>query len=214
MKTLITIMLLLLLSVTPSFATGRLVTGDEADTLLSQIKQNQAQINTITGSFTEERLIATMPAPLVFTGKVYARPPSFLFLAYEKPLAHIMKVTGDTVLFYVEGAKTADKVDLHKMGEGGAPPNLFAWNPSDFKGEIIETETGYLLSNPQIKAGDREIRISLNKHSLLVQSLILQEPGGDKTTIHMDTLQINKEIPKEIEAYTLPVGVTINMMGQ
>jgi outer membrane lipoprotein-sorting protein len=197
-----------------AFAGARQIVGTEAETLLERIRQNQSSLKTISGSFVEERHISTMPAPLVFTGKVYARPPDFLFLAYEEPIRHIMKVTGDTVIFYVDGALTADCVNLQKAGEGAGPPNLFNWNPADFKGVIAETGAGYMFHNPEVTAGNRQIRITLDKKTLMVRTLVLQEPGGDVTTIIMKDLQVNGVIPEAILNYSLPAGVTIHNMGQ
>ncbi len=197
-----------------AFASDRQIAGQEAESLLARIKQNQANLKTMTGSFSEERTICTMPVPLVFTGKVYAAPPEFLFLAYEMPIQHIMKVSGDSVIFYVAGSNTADIVNLQTAGEGGHPPELFNWDPTDFAGVIIETDTGYVFHNPEVKAGDRQIKITLNKQTLMIQSLILQEPGGDITTINMENLQINGVIPDAILNYQLPAGTTINKMGQ
>lgn len=216
MKYFISFMTLLMISVSALYCQGsdHLVTGEAAARLLERIKTNQAGIQTISGSFTEQRTISTMPMPLLFTGKVYAQPPGFLFLSYEQPVQHIMKVSGDTVLFYVADNMTADQVDLKAVGEGGAPPNLFGWDPSDFKGEILETDEGYILYNPEIKAGDREIRITLDKETLMVQALTMLEPGGDITKIVMDDLQVNAEIPESILDFQLPKGVTINQMGQ
>ena len=216
MKVLITISLVMILSLSSLFccAGERSITGTEAAALLERIKESQATLKTITGSFTEERTISTMPVPLIFTGKVYAQPPDFLFLSYEEPIQHIMKVSGDEVIFYVADASTADRVNLSKVGEDAAPPNLFGWDPTDFKGKILETESGYMLYNPEIKAGDREIRITLNKETLMVQALIMQEPSGDITTIMMHNLHINGVIPVEILNYELPVGVTLHIMGQ
>ncbi len=209
------VLALLVLSQAPVvLAAERQIDGAEAEALLLRIKESQVTITTIIGSFSEERMIKTMPVPLIFTGKVYARPPEFLFLSYEEPIQHIMKVTGDTVLFYVVDSATADQINLQNVAEGGAPPNLFGWDPSDFKGKILETATGYMLYNPEVKAGGREIRITLDKETLMVQALIMQEPGGDVTKIIMKDLQVNGEIPDAILNYTLPDGVNINKMGQ
>ncbi len=195
-------------------AGDRVLAGIEAKNLLERVKQNQAGLQTISGAFSEERMISTMPVPLHFKGRIYAEPPGFLFLAYEEPIHHIMKVTGDTVIFYVEDAATADQVNMQNGDAAHHPPDLFTWSPSDFKGEILETEQGYVFHNPAIQAGDRQIRITLNKETLMVRSLILQEPGGDITTIVMHDLQINTPIPEAILHYQLPEGVIINKMGQ
>ncbi len=196
------------------FAGTRQVTGIEAETLLERIKVNQASLKTISGSFVEERYIATLPVPLVFTGKVYAQLPDFLFLAYEEPIHHIMKVTGDKVLFYVNGALTADYVNLQKAEEGASPPDLFNWNPADFKGEIVETGQGYMFHNSDVKAGNRQISITLDKKTLMVHALVLQEPSGDITKIIMKDLQVNGVIPDAVLHYELPSGVMIHHMGK
>lgn len=196
------------------FGSDRLIEGEEARVLLQRIKQSQESQVTVIGSFREERTITTMPAPLVFTGKVYAKPPGFLFLAYEEPISHIMKVTGDTVLFYVDGAATADQVNLAMAGDGGGHPDLFTWSPADFKGEIVEKDTGYMLHNPEIKVGDRNIRITLDKESLMIHDIYLLEPCGDGTRIVMTDLRVNEHIPEEILQYSLPAGVTVNNLGQ
>lgn len=195
-------------------AGDRILAGTEAEILLERVKVNQAALKTISGVFTEERMISTMPVPLVFKGRIYAAPPGFLFLAYEEPIHHIMKVSGDTVIFYVEDAVTADQVNMENGDAAQHPPDLFTWSPSDFKGEILQTEQGYVFHNPAIQAGDRQVRITLNKETLMVESLILQEPGGDSTTIVMQDLQVNIPIPEAILQYQLPAGVLINKMGQ
>ncbi len=197
-----------------AIAADRQIIGDEAKTLLERIKDNQANLKTISGLFVEQRSVSTMPFPLEFKGKVYAEPPGFLFLSYEEPIQHIMKVSGDTVIFYVADSTTADQVNMENGGQGGAPADLFNWDATSFSGEIVETEQGYLFHNPEMNAGDRQVRITLDKETLMVKSLILQEPGGDITTIEMHDLKVNMPIPEAILNYELPEGVTINSMGQ
>jgi outer membrane lipoprotein-sorting protein len=215
LKPFLHIVFVIFLLIPPTCVAGeRIIEGAEAEQLLERIQESQASLKTISGLFIEERTISTMPVPLVFKGRVYAEPPGFLFLAYEEPIQHIMKVSGKRVIFYVAEAATADEVDMQTMGEGDGPPDLFTWSPAEFKGEIVETATGYVLQNPDMQAGDRQIRITLDKQTLMIQALRLQEPGGDITTIIMQDLQVNTAIPAAILNYELPPGVIIHKMGK
>jgi outer membrane lipoprotein-sorting protein len=196
-----------------SFAAERMIEGEEAQALMLRVKQSQ-DVTGIIGSFTEERCLSAMPTPLVFTGKIYARPPDFLFMAYEEPFVHIMKFNGKTALFYVDGAPAADQVNLAAIADGKIPPGMFTWSPTDFTGKIRETDSGYVFHNPEDKVGKRDIRITLDKNNLKIKEVYFHDSTGDSTRITINDLQVNKEIPDEILNYTLPDGVIVNNLGQ
>jgi outer membrane lipoprotein-sorting protein len=193
---------------------GRLLDAVEAQEVLDRIKASQSGLVTIIASFTEERKIAVLAHPLVFSGKVYVEPEDFLFLRYEKPLAHIMKMAGDTVLFYVEGAETADMVDLAGAGERGQRPDLFNWSPKNFKGEVREVAEGYLLADPEAAAGNRRVRVIVDRRTLVVRHILLVDEGGDETTISLADVRLNEKIPDHIRNYALPPEVRVHTMNQ
>ena len=193
-----------------SLAAERIIEGQEAKALMRRLEQSREK--TIIGHFSEERKIAAIPAPLVFSGRIYAMPPDFLFMAYEAPFAHIMKVSGGTVLFYVDGAATADEIDLTTLDNGKLPPAAFAWSPVDFTGMIVETDSSYELRDS--KGDDGEVKIILDRKSLALKEVCFQGDNGDSTRIVVTDLQTGREIPPEILHFQLPAGVKINHPGQ
>lgn len=193
---------------------GRLLDQAEAQAVLQRIKESQAGLVTISASFVEERRIAVLANPLVFSGKVYVEPEDFLFLKYEKPLEHIMKMTGGTVLFFVEGSETADMVDLAGAQERGQQPDLFNWSPKNYQGEVREVADGYLLADPEANAGSRKVRVIIDKGNLVVRHILLVDESGDETRISLSDVRLNAEIPANIRNYALPEGVRVHKLNQ
>lgn len=193
---------------------GRLLDQGESQEVLARIKASQEGLTTIIASFTEERRIAVLARPLVFSGKVYVEPEDFLFLQYEKPLRHIMKMSGDSVLFFVEDNETADVVDLAGAKEKGQRPDLFNWSPKNFKGEVREVADGYLLADPEANAGSRKVRVIIDRDNLVVRHILLVDESGDETRISLTDVLVNKDIPDHIRNYALPAGVRIHKMNQ
>ncbi|MEN8257213.1 MAG: outer membrane lipoprotein carrier protein LolA [Thermodesulfobacteriota bacterium] len=193
---------------------GRLLEQAEAQDVLQRIKESQADLTTITASFVEERRIAVLANPLVFSGKVYVEPEDFLFLQYEKPLRHIMKMAGDSVLFFVEDSETADMVDLAGAQERGQRPDLFNWSPKNFQGEVREVKDGYLLVDPNASAGSRQVRVVVDKSTLVVRHILLVDESGDETRITLSDVRLNEEISEHIRNYALPQGVRVHKLNQ
>ncbi len=193
---------------------GRLLDPVEAQAVLQRIKESQAGLLTISASFVEERRIAVLAHPLVFSGKVYVEPEDFLFLKYEKPLQHIMKMAGNSVLFFVEGSETADLVDLAGAQERGQQPDLFNWSPKNFQGEVREVADGYLLADSKASAGNRQVRVIIAKDNLVVRHILLVDQGGDETTISLSDVRLNDKIPDHIRNYALPEGVRVHKLNQ
>ena len=193
---------------------GRLLDATETQDVLKRIKESQDGLTTITALFTEERKIAVLANPLVFTGKVYVEPEDFLFLQYEKPLRHIMKMAGDSVLFFVEDSETADMVDLAGAKERGQRPDLFNWSPKNFKGQVREVADGYLLADPEATTGSRQVRVIIAKDNLVVRHILLVDESGDETRISLSDVRLNEKIPDQIRNYALPKGIRINKLNQ
>ena len=193
---------------------GRLLDQTEAQEVLARIKESQAELSTISASFVEERRIAVLANPLVFSGKVYVEPEDFLFLQYEKPLRHIMKMAGDTVLFFVEDSETADMVDLAGAKERGQRPDLFNWSPKNFQGQVREVADGYLLIDPNATAGSRQVQVIVDKGNMVVRHILLIDESGDETRISLSNVRLNKKIPDHILNYALPEGVRIHKLNQ
>jgi outer membrane lipoprotein-sorting protein len=183
------------------------------EALLQRIRDVQSGIRTMQAPFTEDRSLAGLAVPLHFEGVLYVERGGLLFMEYRHPLEHILQVKGDSVLFYVKGSTTADLVDLSQVQGIAGRPDVFAWNPGDFRGEIYEEPDAYRLED-RGKAGEgRRITVFLDRETLLVCAIDLTEKGGDRTHIALGGLEVNRPLPQRITDFQLPEGTGINALG-
>ena len=139
-------------------------------------------------------------------------------MAYERPLRHILRVMKNQALFFVEGCTTADLVDMSATNGLAGNADIFALDPDRFSGQILEGEAVYVLEetegDPDAAVSGPSLQVSLEKKSLLVKEIRIEDESGDITRIRLSNVQTNLEIPRSISAFELPQGVRINPMHQ
>jgi len=187
-------------------------------TFLDRLKGVQEKIRTLQADFQEERRISSLKTPLCFEGQIYYQSKNLFFMAYKKPFNYILRIQGKEALFYVEGSKTADFVDLSNVSDIAKHPNLFVWDPSQFKGEIWEDTQGFYLEETPQKGNknylSRRLTVLLDPKTLLVKQIEIQDAPGDLTVISVFNMQVNHELPLSVTRFTLPEGVKINRLNQ
>lgn len=210
-KKLFTALLLLLLWAVPALCSEAGFQVEDRQAILARIQQAQAAIKTLQASFLEERHISGLKKPLTFEGKLYLNNKGLLFLHYLRPLKHVLRVKGDTVLLYVEGSKTADQVSLAGMQNGAPRPDFFKLNIKNFKGIIRNVENGLFLEET---AEDRKIGVLLNPTTMIAESIEIKSENDDSTKIFLRDTVVNKPLPKKITNFRLPPVTKINVMNQ
>lgn len=183
----------------------------ERENLLSRIQTAQSSFATLQASFTEERQLVGLNKPLTFEGKLFLTRQGLLFLTYLKPVKHILRVKGDTVLFYVEASKTADQITLSAMQNGAPRPDFFQLDITNFNGTVQEDEKGYYLEQG---SEERKISVLLDKKDLLARLIEITSESGDITKIFIIDPVINKPLPENVKNFRLPEGTKINVMGR
>lgn len=210
--------LLALLMLTALPAAAQELDQAQRDEFLQRLQTAQQDIRTVQADFSETRIIATLPRPLVFTGKLYVqRADSLIFLRYEKPTQHILRVQGDEVLFWVQDSPTADVMRMDAMrasGQGGSNPNFFDWKPQDFAGRITLEDDGYHLVSDGGGAGPERVEVVIDPDGLYATTIRITPKGGGATVIELSNVRINEPLPDDVTNFTLPAGTTINEMSR
>lgn len=193
-----------------------LLDSKEQALLLEKLTKVQQSIKTFQGEFKEQRTTKELKMPLHFEGSIYYDAKGLFFMQYVNPVRHILRVKEGEALFYVDGSKTADVVDLSSMNGVAKQANLFAWNPGDFKGRIWSGRTEYRMEdssrNVRGKKQGRKIVIFLNKQTLIMEKVRIEDEFGDVTEILLFKQKVNKELPQSILHFSLPEGTEINRM--
>ncbi len=196
----------------------RALSPDESRVILAKLSHMREDIHTLQADFIEERMIPSLPMPLKYAGKIYYRNDGFFFMEYLRPIHHILRVQKNEALFFVEGSKTADRVDISAANGIAGNPDIFAINPAKFSGQVLEDNASYILKDKKQDAGEKgsgpTLTVSLAKKSLLVNRVRIDDGSGDVTNISFRNVRTNQDIPKSIVSFELPEGVKINRIHQ
>jgi outer membrane lipoprotein-sorting protein len=119
-------------------------------------------------------------------------------------------------LFFVKGSAYADLMDISSAKGVAGSPNVFALNPAKFSGKILEDNGVYVLKDEKESLGEKltnsKLTVALDKKSLQVKSVCIEDESGDVTTITLFDVQSNLDIPHAILSFELPEGVKINQL--
>jgi hypothetical protein len=191
-------------------ARAELLQDQAKQRFLERLERTYQETRTILADFREVRKLKHLQKPLVFRGRMgIDLEQDFLFLDYRRPSQHIVRVQNGTVLFYVRGQSTADRFDL--AATPGAPPSggLLSWSPRDFQGQVRAGKSSYQLTPELPDGAARQLRVSLDKESLILKSMLIQEPSGESTRLNFDNMILNKPLPRDMTEFSLPEGTTV-----
>ncbi len=198
--------------------TLRVVAPDESRVILEKLGSMREDIRTLQADFVEERMIPALEIPLKYEGKIYYRNDGFFFMEYSKPIHHILRVQKNEALFFVEGSKTADLVNISAANGIAGNPDVFAINPANFSGQLLEDREVYVLKDKKKdekeKGSGPTLTVSLEKKSLLVNRVRIEDGFGDVTEIFFRNVRANQDIPISIASFELPEGVKMNRINQ
>jgi outer membrane lipoprotein-sorting protein len=193
---------------------GRLLEEGERRDFLQQLETVQGRLRTFQAAFSEQRTLSTIARPLYFEGRLYYERGRLFFMAYEKPLESVLQVKGQEALLYVAGSPAADVVDLAQLDGMPRHTELFAWQAEDFQGAIYVLEDSYRLV-PQASGGaGRRLTIWLDRCSLLMRGLRIEEGSGDTTTLTLTEVRTNEALPQAVRNFVLPPGVKRNRLDR
>ena len=195
----------------------RLLTEEQQSVLLNKLSGFQRSVKTFQGDFVEQRSNTALKSPIHYKGRLFYNSEGLFFMHYLEPVRHILRVKGGEALFFVEDSTTADVVDISNMQGMANHSSLFVWNPDDFKGRIWENKNEYRLEDSSGKAGQKEggrsIKIYLDRRTLLMQSVRIEDGFGDVTLISLSNQRVNEELPFYVLNFSLPDGTKINRMN-
>jgi outer membrane lipoprotein-sorting protein len=181
-----------------------------------RLEQVRVKIHTLEADFLEERSIPSLAVPLKFRGKIYYSDKGLFFMEYTNPVHHILRIKGDKALFFVEGSKIADLVDISGVNGIAVHPDIFAVNPGRFAGQVWESEDSYLLKQIQNEDNAKNrlprLKVFLDKKTLLVEKIVIQDEDGDATHIFLFNVKTNQALPRSVLTFKIPEGVKINRL--
>lgn len=194
-------------------ATMRLLSQTEREDLLGRLKVIQADIKTFEAGFMEERIIESLPTPLIYEGTLYYDRNNLFVMKYSRPVHYILRVKGTEAIIYVIGSGTADIADISNANEKTGHTDIFAWDPGSFKGNIYSDVSGFWFKETAQKQGAPKLNILLDRKTLLVKNFSIIGENGDATKIVFTNKKVNQPLPGEILNFSLPKGTKLNRLS-
>lgn len=209
------IALILLLAASPPWAAAdekpALLPAGARSRLFDRLKEIQATLTTFQAKFTELRSVTGLAMPIRYEGRLYFEKGRLFFMQYDHPARHILRVQGKEALMYIEGSPTADVMRLSDQGAVAENAAFLAWNPDRFTGTVSETADAFLFEDKNNLA---TLTFALNKQTLIMNHLKIDNRNGDITDIRFSSETLNAPLPENIRNYHLPEGVVLNPMTQ
>jgi len=180
-------------------------TAEVLDPLQAQLRQ----VNTVQADFVEKRTLAMLNHQLTITGHFALEKPDKLIWIVDSPLRYAIRIDGDEVRQWDEDTHHVDVIHL-----GGDPTfksisdQLKAWFLGDYSAlagsyDALMTRRQPLTLEFVPKADSMvakmiaRIGISFEPDERYIDTMSIDESGGDSTVVHFINTKINQPIGEE-----------------
>lgn len=174
--------------------------------LLAGIREKVDSTRTVQADFTQQRNLALFTHPIVFTGRMALRRPDQLRWENVEPIPSVLIFSGDKGMRCNENAPP-----VHFELAGDPVMNMIAeqvWTWVDGRyGRLRDkyalslTESHQLQLIPQRGefAGIIDaVQVNFDPQSLQPEQILIQEAGGDTTTIRFTGYRLNEPVPDHL----------------
>lgn len=174
--------------------------------LLAGIREKVDSTRTVQAAFTQQRDLALFTRPIVFTGRMALRRPDQLRWENVEPIPSVLIFSGDKGMRCNE-----DAPPVHFELAGDPVMNMIAeqiWTWVDGRYGRLRDKYAVSLTKPNAillipQRGEfagiiESVRVAFDPQSLQPEQIIIEETGGDSTTIHFTNYRLNEPVPDRL----------------
>jgi outer membrane lipoprotein-sorting protein len=186
----------------------------DPDKLLSDVKARAETIDTLVAQFKQTRISNLLQAPLVSTGLIYFERGGNMLTQVNTPSALQLFVRGQDVMILNPELGTVRKRRVPRSDQ-----MIKAWLEGDVSIDMLTQQyelqatrslnrEGYNLQmiprDPRIARHVDRVEIELNPATLLPEQVMVRLTKGDRTTVELQYVSINKPLPAGIFDIAIP----------
>lgn len=150
--------------------------------------------------FVQEKNLSMLSEKIISKGKFCFKKDSRVRMEYNQPFQYLMVINKDKV--YVKDGQKENRISS-KSNKLFQQINKImvdcmqgtALNNTDFKTNLFESKTAYLVELSPVVKGMKElfkvITVYIDKNNFAVNSLEMHEPSGDNTIIRFTNKELN-----------------------
>lgn len=168
----------------------------------------EARLQAVSASFVETTSSTLLAKPLVLRGRVVAQRPSNVVLTYDAPDARVVRI--------VDGRLTVDwpARDLHETKDvrsslqratrtiiGKTPDELrklFDITAIDAPDRAGTWQVTFVPKRRQLREGVERLHLWIGQQSLLLETLEMELPGGDRRRMDFSNVVVNPSIDASV----------------
>ena len=182
--------------------------GQQLNDFQKNLMESSEKINTLACSFVQTQNLSLLAEEIKSTGTMTYKSPSLLNWSYTSPSSFVFLVNGNSITTKTEQSKTT--ID---SGSNSMMQELCKIMVAGLKGDTKSLEgsftTKYLTNGKQVniemspknKAISKlfkQITVTFNANSFLVETITLTEASGDNTIINIKDVKLNAPVDESI----------------
>lgn len=171
------------------------------------LKRESASIKTITSNFTQEKVLTALTEKITSNGTFQFKRESKVRLEYTKPFSYLMVMNGDKMLVRDHNKESRMNMKNNKLFQQINQIMIDCLQGSimeskDFTTRVFENEKLFLLEmtpvSKSLKNFFETIVLKIEKSDYSVQSMLMNEPGGDYTMLTFTDKKLNVTLQDEV----------------
>lgn len=154
-------------------------------------------------NFTQEKILSALTEKITSTGKFQFKRSNKVRIEYLKPFVYLMVMNGEKMLIRDEQKESRVNVKSNRLFQQVNRIMIDCvqgtiLDSKDFTSKVFEDKNTYLLEMTPAAKTLREffqtIVLVVDKRDYSASSIVMNEPGGDKTTITFTDKKLNTQL--------------------
>ena len=182
---------------------------NDFDSFKKQFSVEASKINTITSTFTQEKILVALTEKINSSGTFAFKRANKVRIEYTRPFVYLMVMNGDKMKIRDDQKENTVNMRSNKMFRQINSIIMDCiqgtiLDSKDFTSEAFEDKNSYLLKMTPVSRNLKEffetINVVVNKTDYSVESIEMNEPSTDKTVMRFTNKKINQPVSDEVFA--------------
>ncbi|MDH4297278.1 MAG: outer membrane lipoprotein carrier protein LolA [Cyclobacteriaceae bacterium] len=175
-----------------------------------EFSSKSASVTSIQSSFTQEKVLTALTEKIASTGSFWFKRSNKVRIEYVKPFTYLVVINGDKILVRDEQNENRFNTKSNKMFQQVNRIMVDCvqgtiLESKDFSTRVFENDRAYLMemtpSEKTLRGLFQTIVLTVDKRDYSANTIEMNEPSGDKTTILFTDKKLNTQISDAVFAF-------------
>jgi outer membrane lipoprotein carrier protein len=192
---------------------------ESIDVVVDKIQKRYEEIEDFHADFTQEATVKALNTVQKSDGEVWFKKPGKMRWNYYEPYKDQIVSDGRTLWFYNEEEKQVIESPLNQVSDTETTSTLLSglgkikelYRTSFSESGEFEADGSYLIDLKPKEEGEdyNKVTLSINKNTMMVNTLYLYDPFGNLTKVLLKNIEIDKGVSDSLFNFEVPSGVEV-----